>query len=466
MKASLASTGPGSNLSTLSRFVALAVFVLAPFPFGSTELVWICTWNVLLAFSLLTADHSSISRGQFRLLLPLYVTLMIITAVVFVQIWPNPPFGRVDPAWRPAHDLLGVPAPDRISMTVNAPWLALGYPLLFVMALSRAFMLAADPREARQMIQILAWAGFVYALYGMLAQLGDPEVLLFRRKEAYLGAATGTFVNRNTAATFWGSSAILFLVPLLRVTHRKDRTHAPRSNRLADLIGYRLTSPAALAIGLAVCTVATAMTGSRAGLLLTIFAFLLAGALYLAPLRLEGLRRWGILAAATAAAIALLQLVGGLVFGRIGAYGLIDEGRLAAYGSTIAMIREHPLFGIGLGNFEAGFPAYRPSGLGSQGIWDRAHSTPLELAVELGIPAATLIAVTCLLYLYCLFRGSLRRRRDRYIPIVGASVAVLGLLHSCIDFSLQIPGFGIFFAAVTGCALAQCFSSGEKALVD
>lgn len=428
--------------------------------------MWICTWNVLLAFSLLTADLSRITREHLRLLVPLFVTLMIIAAIAIVQNWPDPPFGRVDPAWQPARDLLGLAAPARISMSVSAPWLALGYPLLFVMALSRAFVVAADPREARQLIRLLAWAGFAYALYGILAQLEDPQTLLFRRKEAYLGAATGTFVNRNTAATFWGSSALLFLVPLLRILHRGDHPKSPQSSRLPDLLAHRLTSPAALAIGFAVCTVATAMTGSRAGLLLTIFAFLLAGALYLAPLRLEGLRRWGLLAAAAATAIALLQLVGGLVFGRIGAYGLIDEGRLAAYGSAIAIIREHPLFGAGFGNFEAAFPAYRLSELGSHGIWDRAHSTPLELAVELGVPAAILIISTGLWYVYCLFNGSLRRRRDRYIPIVGASVAALGLLHSCVDFSLQIPGYGIFFAAVTGCGLAQCFSSSnEKALM-
>jgi hypothetical protein len=53
----------------------------------------------------------------------------------------------------------------------------------------------------------------------------------------------------------------------------------------------------------------------------------------------------------------------------------------------------------------------------------------------------------------------LRRKRDRYIPIVGVSVAALGLVHSCIDFSLQIPGFGVFFAAIVGCGLAQSIPS-------
>jgi O-antigen ligase len=158
-------------------------------------------------------------------------------------------------------------------------------------------------------------------------------------------------------------------------------------------------------------------------------------------------------------ALLILQLVGGSVAGRIGTYGLIDEQRFNAYERSVAIIRDYPLLGIGWGNFEAAFPTYRTAELGSLGIWDRAHSTPLELAAELGLPAAGLIVACTLWYIYLLLRSSLRRKRDRYIPITGISVAALGLVHSCIDFSLQIPGFGIFFAAIVGCGLAQSIPS-------
>jgi O-antigen ligase len=184
--------------------------------------------------------------------------------------------------------------------------------------------------------------------------------------------------------------------------------------------------------------------------------------LYLAPLPIDNLRRWGLGAGVAVLALMLLQFVGGTVAGRIGSHGLIDEQRLAAYGRAIAMIRDYPLLGIGYGNFEVTFPAYRTAELGSVGVWDRAHSTPLELAAELGLPATVLIAIICLWYVYLLFWSSLRRRRDRYIPIAGASVAALGLLHSSIDFSLQIPGFGVFFAAIVGCGLAQSLPSSLR----
>jgi len=160
-----------------------------------------------------------------------------------------------------------------------------------------------------------------------------------------------------TAAIFWGSSAILFLVPLVRFAHRRDLPDAPASPRLSDRVTFYSSSPAALGIGFAICLTATAMTGSRAGLLLSICAFLLACVLYLAPLPLGNLRRWALAGGAAVAALLILQLVGGAVAGRIGTYGLIDEQRLGAYQRSVAIIRDYPLLGVGWGNFETTFPA-------------------------------------------------------------------------------------------------------------
>jgi len=449
-------------LHSASRITAISVFVLAPFPLGSVDLVWICVWTVLLVFSLLTADLGGTSREQVGLLLPLFATIAMIGGIVTLQAWPDPPIGQADPVWELPTQFLGLTVPHRISMTATGPWLAFGYPLLLSLAFVRAVFLATDAKAAQQLLRILAWAGCAYAVYGIWAQIADPGTLLFKRKEAYLGFATGTFVNRNTAATFWGSCALLFLVPLLRFLHRRDRHDAPPSDQRMARLSYYFSLPAALAGGFILCTLATAMTGSRAGLLLSICACLLAGGLYLAPLDVGKLRRWTLLAAAAVIALLLLELIGGVVAGRILAYGLVDEQRLGAYRTSIAIIREHPLFGIGLGSFEAVFPSYRPAELGSYGVWDRAHSTPLELAVELGLPAAIVIVASGLWYIYHLIRGSLLRRRDRYIPIIGTSVAALGLLHSSIDFSLQIPGYGVFFAAITGCGLAQCLPSSMR----
>ena len=52
------------------------------------------------------------------------------------------------------------------------------------------------------------------------------------------------------------------------------------------------------------------------------------------------------------------------------------------------MIADHPWFGTGLGTFVWSFPAYRSANISLWGVWDLAHSTPLELAADLGLPLA------------------------------------------------------------------------------
>jgi len=61
-----------------------------------------------------------------------------------------------------------------------------------------------------------------------------------------------------------------------------------------------------------------------------------------------------------------------------------------------------------------------------------------------------------------LISGIRIRKRDRTILVGSLMVAILGLAHSLIDFSLQIPGYAIIVFALLGAGLAQSFSSIDK----
>jgi hypothetical protein len=49
------------------------------------------------------------------------------------------------------------------------------------------------------------------------------------------------------------------------------------------------------------------------------------------------------------------------------------------------------------------------------------------------------------------------RNRDQIIVVAALAAASLGILHSLIDFSLQIPGFALMVFALVGAGLAQSF---------
>src|SRR5262249_26815190 len=161
-------------------------------------------------------------------------------------------------------------------------------------------------------------------------------------------------------------------------------------------------------------------------------------------------------------ALVALQVLGGNVSGRFDVQGLSGEGRFDVYRSTINIISDHPWVGTGLGTFAGSFPAYRSANDSMWGIWDRAHSTPLELASEVGLPLTGLVVLAWLVMLGVLIRGISIRRRGLIVPVAALSVALLGLAHSAVDFSLQIPGYSIVVFALVGAGLAQSFPTVNK----
>ncbi len=69
---------------------------------------------------------------------------------------------------------------------------------------------------------------------------------------------------------------------------------------------------------------------------------------------------------------------------------------MAAWLAGLHMIRTHPLFGVGLGNFKLVMPLYEPR---NEWVVSIAHNTYIEIAAELGIPGL-LIFIAILFFSY------------------------------------------------------------------
>jgi O-antigen ligase len=201
------------------------------------------------------------------------------------------------------------------------------------------------------------------------------------------------------------------------------------------------------------------MTGSRAGSILSLVA--ISGAL--ATLYRRELAMRGLLLAfpfyAAGAIILVLQIFGSRVNQRFNTEGLFDSARWNVYLSALKMIQEHPWLGTGLGTFRWAFSRYRSEDISISGIWGQAHSTTLEIASEMGIPFTIFLAAVWLFAFSVLCWGMLTRKRDEILPTVAFWIGLLAIVHSQIDFSLQIPGFSIAICALVGMGLAQAASS-------
>ena len=242
----------------------------------------------------------------------------------------------------------------------------------------------------------------------MAAYLIDPTHLLWLEKRAYRDVLTSTFVNRNTAAVYFGSCAVLWLLIFCHELRGRLPPGKIHWRSVPHWLLLQMPRPMVMSCSmLLVCLAAMLMTTSRAGVVISLMALVLAfvGFFY------RDLPRRGGIAAALAIggliALLVLQILGGNVSGRFEVQGLSDEGRLETYRSTLRMIVDHPWFGTGLGTFVWSFPAYRSAHMSMWGVWDKAHNTPLELASDLGLPLACLIVLAWLIVLGVLIRGVL-----------------------------------------------------------
>ncbi len=299
------------------------------------------------------------------------------------------------------------------------------------------------------LLWVIAISGAAYALYGVASFLIEPTMILWRDKTAYLGSVTGTFINRNTAAAYFGSCAVIWMLLILEDVRRRLPERRIEWRRLS--LDLRAIPPRQILpqLGcLLICLMAMFMTTSRAGVGLSLLALIVAFTLYLRKDLPPRTGIWISLGAGAAVALGLLQLLGGRVSSRFDSQGLVDEGRIEAWKSTLRIIADNPWFGTGMGTFQWAFPPYRSPNISIRGVWDAAHSTPLELASEVGIPMALLVALGWAIMLLVLARGVFGRRRDVIIPLAAAATATLSLLHSCLDFTLQVPGYSIPFFAL------------------
>ena len=172
---------------------------------------------------------------------------------------------------------------------------------------------------------------------------------------------------------------------------------------------------------------------------------------------------------ATAAAFVLVTGVAlfayvdpGWVAKKLGSVAYVDRtwtewtgDRKKMAGDGLRMWRDHPVLGVGLGDFETAYPRYQsfPSDL-----WiDHAHNDYVEAAAETGLVGAALILAALALFFYLAFRNvtHLFGSNAGWVRL-GAAIGCCGLLvHSLGDFNLHIPANAAWFAVLAGIATSE-----------
>lgn len=345
--------------------------------------------------------------------------------------------------------------------------------LLKCLACALVFLMARavcrDRDNARWLLISLVASGVLVASYGIAMQMSSNSCYLgsFLRKqyEYTLGDRClmgGTFVNSNSFACYMGMCVVAALalifgsrVKTVKVPYGYDEEE---DVRLMDwFTGLRVVL---LALSLLMLG-GMLMSSSRAG-----FAASMAGILFLGLLLVRGRgRSRPQLGRIFFAGFAVLLVVGGVAgSGLVSKFAVSvdDSSRLRIWSAAFQAIALSPWMGWGLGGFGDVFTLLQPANsLQPNAI---AHSTPLETVVELGVFAAIPAMVVVVLPWAISLRGGLTRRPAyRYLPAGAFAVAAVPILHSLIDFSLQMPAIGFTTAALLGMGWAQSFGRNERA---
>jgi len=325
------------------------------------------------------------------------------------------------------------------------------------------FILAAglttDSRDARRLYGAVVCSAVVYTLYSMIAEVANRMYVStgIRLPVPFEYAFSGPFINRNNYATYVAVAALAAVT--LATSSIRRQSYAVDEESFSQRWRRRLAASSGggglWLVATTVLIMGVLLSGSRAG-----WASLAIGLVVMIALQTRGWNRWGagVAIAVVLAAVVLLLPGGNNLLTR--AALLVEQGeanREQLSAITVGAIALRPMLGWGMNSFRSHYSLFQPTTLGS--LYDKAHNTYLELAFDLGVPvAAALVLAVAWIVVRCL-RGLSERRQQRELTALGVGASTTVGIHSLFDFSLQIPGVTIVFAALLGAAWAQSWSS-------
>lgn len=448
-----------SRIGRMHDGLAVLLGVLVPLtalPLASNRATWWLLWTaVFAAIALVYVLRFAVADVDYRVRALDHKVLagfaMVLPAWALVQSLPIA--GFLPAGWGAMPPGLG--GQDMATLSVQ-PQVTLAGVLRFAgyIVLVALVLEVASRRDRVLRVAQIIYAGIcLQAVWAVVALKGLDDFSPWGPKLAYLGSATGTFVNRNSLATFLGFGLVLG-IGILAERARRSSIRATRRDTVIGRLGY---GDLVVLVGMVFLLIGLIYTQSRLGLV----ASLSGAAITLMLVRAQSGARAGRVLAETVViglgAIAAVALVaaGQGVAERMLFLGNEAVNRLAIYEQTWGMIEMRPWSGFGMDAFGSAFEAFRAPPLLAPVTYDLAHNSYLMLWAEFGlvfgsVPIVALLAVSVLL---------LRRMRaeDGFggMAAAGLGALVLGAIHSLADFSLEIPANVYVLMCIIGLGLGQ-----------
>lgn len=441
----------------------LYALLLAPIPFGANRAWAWSLYTILLALvGLIVCVTALLGRTDMRISIQtlkhsLYLICIPITWSL-LQSFNFTPNSWAHPFWQLAAEQLPLSVEPHISLAPQETATALmklgSYLLVFFISLQ--FNRCSE--HAALTFKSIAYAGLIYAVYGLVISLGQYNMLLWFEKWVYQESVTSTFVNRNSYATYAGltllSSFSLLFEKIQPTFQYGVKNHYGKQHFLEHIL-VRCWFPLLLIM---ITTTALFLSLSRGGFLSTALAVFTFFIVLLLNRKIK--HNSSMLLLLAAIAVVSWGVSSNKLIERLDSILSENQDRLLVYDILSKATIENRWLGVGYGSFEKSFRLYRDESITA--YYDKAHNTYLENIFELGLlQASALFAAIFLTALICL-RGVWIRRKNWIYPAIGFSSSLLVGAHALVDFSLQIPAVAFTYALIMGAAVAQALPTRRE----
>ena len=457
----------------LAIFSIVLLLAWAPLVLGSNRLLpWIVNASIIsfgfVCWCLSKAFGGRSTLKFSRVAIPL-VSVGLVLIWGAIQWMPLGLEGLSNPIWTYAEQILQKPMDGRITANAALTELSLIRLTSYLIFAWLVLYYGQDSKNSELFLKTVIYSAFGYAFYGAWAlSTGQTDILWFGERISKVDL-TSTFVNRNSAATYFGMCALAATAYCYSELRKRLRRRGG-SYGMSYLVESVFSRQVGLFFVISIMLWgALLLTHSRAGILsslaaLLVFVFLVLGPFSIREERASGSKAFsmiGVAGAALCGVVAILFASGQGLGSRLYRQGFGDTYRLEVYEIASNMISDYPLTGIGLGAFPTMMPFYPSSDLPVTRVWDKIHNSYLELIVGLGIPAAAIVLAVFGWAFYRCIKGSYVRKKSKKFPVIGiCSIVILGI-HSLVDFSIEIQAVALVFICLLSLGVAQSFTSRE-----
>jgi hypothetical protein len=435
----------------------LVLLVWLPIPLGSNR-SWAWVIMEVAAFALAAAWTLLWSMGRASVSAPMkcaWPALLLLVLVILLHVLQIVPMPR---AWVEAlspeavriHALADIVRPTDSPITISLDPHATRIALLKTIAYASLFFLVLALVNRRSRLQLLARvlvvAAVVHAIYGVLMHLSGASGEYLGTWFTHADSASGTFPNRNH---FAGMLEMTLAIGIgLLIAGLSERRASSWKELLSDMIAWILSPNMVLRLSLCILVIALTTTHSRMGNAAFFSSLLIAGTLGIALSRRATRNTVILLASLVVIDLAIVGSWFGMdkLAQRFEQTTMQDvQEREDPAGYTRPLIGDYPVLGAGAGSFYIVFPRYRPESIA--GFNEYSHNDYAQTAAELGLVGLGLLGLVVVTSLV----AALRAQWVRSDPLMrGMSFAcIMGvtaiLIHSWVDFNLQIPANAVLF---------------------